>query len=145
MHSYDRCSSTHTRPQHYKRVGGQHRSPASLPPGKDPGPIVQDVRWAWEPVWMDPENPASTRYSSLGVSSTSLYRLTVLAAMYVCTIQFPIQVQWEPLIVINLGLVLFDNNNRLITLSGGYKNLHYLTQFIVTIQSFTITIRGLNC
>jgi hypothetical protein len=27
---------------------------------------------------------------------------------------------------------LFDNNNRLITLSGGYKNLHYLTQFIVT-------------
>jgi hypothetical protein len=27
---------------------------------------------------------------------------------------------------------LFDNNNRLITLSGGYKNLHYLSQFIVT-------------
>jgi hypothetical protein len=27
---------------------------------------------------------------------------------------------------------LFDNNNRLITLSGVYKNLHYLTQFIVT-------------
>ena len=33
-----------------------------------------------------------------------------------------------------LGLALFDNNNRLITLSGGYKNLHYLTQFIVTVQ-----------
>jgi hypothetical protein len=31
-----------------------------------------------------------------------------------------------------LGPALFDNNNRLITLSGGYKNLHYLTQFIVT-------------
>jgi hypothetical protein len=39
--------------------------------------------------------------------------------------------------MITLGLVLFDNNNRLITLSGGYKNLHYLTQFIVTVQPFT--------
>jgi hypothetical protein len=36
--------------------------------------------------------------------------------------------------MINLGLALFDSNNRLITLSGGYKNLHYLTQFIVTVQ-----------
>ena len=34
--------------------------------------------------------------------------------------------------MITLVPVLFDNNNRLITLSGGYKNLHYLTQFIVT-------------
>jgi hypothetical protein len=34
--------------------------------------------------------------------------------------------------MISLGPALFDNNNRLITLSGGYKNLHYLTQFIVT-------------
>jgi hypothetical protein len=34
--------------------------------------------------------------------------------------------------MITLGHALFDNNNRLITLSGGYKNLHYLTQFIVT-------------
>ena len=34
--------------------------------------------------------------------------------------------------MITLGLALFDNNNRLITLSGGYKNLHYLTQFVVT-------------
>ena len=42
-------------------------------------------------------------------------------------------IQWKPLIVITLGPALFDNNNRLITLSGGYKNLHYLTQFIVTI------------
>jgi hypothetical protein len=36
--------------------------------------------------------------------------------------------------MITLGLALFDNNNRLITLSGGYKYLHYLTQFIVTVQ-----------
>ena len=41
-------------------------------------------------------------------------------------------IQWKPLIVITLGPALFDNNNRLITLSGGYNNLHYLTQFIVT-------------
>jgi hypothetical protein len=53
-------------------------------------------------------------------------------------------IQWKLLIMITLGLALFDNNNRLITLSGGYKNLHYLTQFIVTVQPFTITVRGLN-
>jgi hypothetical protein len=41
-------------------------------------------------------------------------------------------IQWKPLIMITLGPALFDNNNRLITLSGGYKNLHYLTQFIIT-------------
>ena len=45
----------------------------------------------------------------------------------------------------HFGTRAFDNNNRLITLSGGYKNLHYLTQFIVTVQHFTITIRSLNC
>jgi hypothetical protein len=39
--------------------------------------------------------------------------------------------------MIALGLALFDNNNRLITLSGGYKNLHYLAHFIVTVQPFT--------
>ena len=41
--------------------------------------------------------------------------------------------------MISLGLALFDNHNRLITLSGGYTNLHYLTQFIVTVQHFTCT------
>ena len=40
--------------------------------------------------------------------------------------------QWKPLIMITLGPALFHNNNRLKTLSGGYTNLHYLTQFIVT-------------
>jgi hypothetical protein len=34
--------------------------------------------------------------------------------------------------MITLGPALFDNNNLLLTLSGRYKNLHYLTQFIVT-------------
>jgi hypothetical protein len=56
-----------------------------------------------------------------------------------------IVIEWKPLIMITLGLALFDNNNRLIILSRGYKNLHYLTQFIVTVQPFTIKIRGLNC
>ena len=42
-------------------------------------------------------------------------------------------IQWKPLIMITLGPALFDNNIRLITLNGGYKNLHYLTQFIVTV------------
>jgi hypothetical protein len=50
--------------------------------------------------------------------------------------------QWKPLITITLGLALFDNNNRLITLSGGYKNLHYLTQFIVTSSSHGATTLG---
>jgi hypothetical protein len=32
--------------------------------------------------------------------------------------------------MISLGPVLFDNNNRVITLSGGYKNLRYLTPLL---------------
>ena len=48
--------------------------------------------------------------------------------MFTCVVE----IQWKPLIMITLGPALFDKNNRLITLSGGYKNLHYLTQFIVT-------------
>ena len=46
--------------------------------------------------------------------------------------RYDIYIQWKPLIMIILGPAIFDNNNQLITLSGGYKNLHYLTQFIVT-------------
>jgi hypothetical protein len=38
--------------------------------------------------------------------------------------------------MITVGPALFDNNNRLITLSGGYKNLHCLTQFIVTFYTY---------
>jgi hypothetical protein len=34
--------------------------------------------------------------------------------------------------MITLGPALFDNNNRQITLSVEYKNLHYFTKFIVT-------------
>jgi hypothetical protein len=49
-----------------------------------------------------------------------------------CTKYIYIYIQWKPLIMIILGPALFDNNNRLITLSGGYIKLHYLTEFIVT-------------
>jgi hypothetical protein len=42
------------------------------------------------------------------------------------------RVQWKPLIMITLGPALFYNNSRLITLSGGYKNLRDLNQFVVT-------------
>jgi hypothetical protein len=38
--------------------------------------------------------------------------------------------------MITLGPAFFDNNNRLITLSGRYKNLHYLPQFIVTFYMY---------
>jgi hypothetical protein len=48
-----------------------------------------------------------------------------------------INIHWKPLIMITLELALFDKSNRMIILSGGYKNLHYLTQFIVTAQPFT--------
>ena len=55
--------------------------------------------------------------------------LCVCVCVCVCVY---IYIQWKLLIMITLGPALFDNNNRLITLSGGYKYLHYLTQFIVT-------------
>jgi hypothetical protein len=45
-------------------------------------------------------------------------------------------IQCKPLIMITLGPALFDNNNQLITLSGRYKNLHYLTQFVITTFTF---------
>jgi hypothetical protein len=51
-------------------------------------------------------------------------------------------IQWKPLIMITLGPALFDNNNRLITLSGGYKNLHYLTECILT--TFNMYKKQLN-
>ena len=43
-----------------------------------------------------------------------------------------LEIQWKPLVMITLGPAIFDNNNQLIMLSGGYKNLHCLIQFIVT-------------
>ena len=40
-------------------VGGQHHSPAALPPVKRSGTIVQEAGWAQRPVWTGAENIAS--------------------------------------------------------------------------------------
>ena len=39
-------------------VCGHHHAPAAFTPGKDPVPIVQEARWAPEPVWIGAENLA---------------------------------------------------------------------------------------
>ena len=59
-------------------VGGQHHAPAAFIPGKDPVPIVQEVGWASEPVWIGAENlaPTGIRSSDLPARSQSLYRLS---------------------------------------------------------------------
>jgi hypothetical protein len=49
-----------------------------------------------------------------------------------CPVGWWNQLQWKPLIMITLGPGLFYNNNRRITLSGGYTDFYFLTQFIVT-------------
>ena len=41
-------------------VGGQRHAPATLPPGRDPVPIVPEVGWAPGPVWTGAENLART-------------------------------------------------------------------------------------
>ena len=41
-------------------MSGQQQAPASLYPGKDPVPIVQEAEWAPGPVWTGAENLAPT-------------------------------------------------------------------------------------
>ena len=65
--------------------------------------------------------------------SFDMCHLLAIHLFYFCQLHGRYMTQWKPLIMIIVGLALFDNNNRLITLSGGYKNLHYLTEFIVTV------------
>jgi hypothetical protein len=74
-----------------------------------------------------PRRAQSGKWTSFGkrVWFTESHRVLVFSFSLITA-------QWKPLIMITLGPALFDNNNRLLTLSGGYKNLHYLTQFIVT-------------
>jgi hypothetical protein len=59
-------------------VGGQHHAPATLSPGKNPVPIVQEAGWAPGPVWKGAENLAPTGIPSPDrpVSSELLYRMT---------------------------------------------------------------------
>ena len=55
-------------------VGGQRHAQAAFTPGKDPVPIVQEAKWASEPVWIgakslapigirSPDLPARTDYA----------------------------------------------------------------------------------
>ena len=55
-------------------VAGQHHAPAAFTPGKDPVPIVQEVGWASEPVWIGAENlsPTGIRSPDLPARSESL-------------------------------------------------------------------------
>jgi len=57
--------------------GSTSRSDRSLPPGKDPVPIVQEAGWAPGPVWTSAENLASAgiRFPGRPACSQSLYRL----------------------------------------------------------------------
>jgi len=57
--------------------GSASRAGRSLPPGKDPVPIVQEAGWAPGLVWTGAENLAPTRIRSpeSPARSQSLYRL----------------------------------------------------------------------
>ena len=59
-------------------VGGQRHTPATLPPRKDPVPIVQEAGWAPGPVRTGAENLTYAGIRSLDhpVRSESLYRLS---------------------------------------------------------------------
>ena len=59
-------------------VGDQRHAQATLPPGKDPVPIVQEAGWAPGPVWTGVENLATTgiRSPDRPSRSESLYRLS---------------------------------------------------------------------
>ena len=50
-------------------MGGQHQTPATLPPGRDPVPILQETGWAAGPVCTGAENLPSHRDSIPGPSS----------------------------------------------------------------------------
>jgi len=58
--------------------GSASRPGCSLPPGKDPVPILQEAGWAPGPVWTGAENLAPTGIRSLDrpARSQSLYRLS---------------------------------------------------------------------
>ena len=46
-------------------VSGHDHASAAFTPGKEPVPIVQEVGWAPEPVWIGAENLAPTGIRSL--------------------------------------------------------------------------------
>jgi len=57
-------------------MGGRLHASATLPPGKDPVPIVQEAGWAPGPVWMGAEkSPTGIRSPDRPARSKSLYEL----------------------------------------------------------------------
>ena len=58
-------------------VGGCH-TPAALPPGRDPVPIVREAGWAPGQVWTGADNlaPNGIRRPERPARSESLYRLS---------------------------------------------------------------------
>ena len=67
--------------------GSVSRPGHSLPPGKDPVPIVQEAGWAPGPVWTGAENlaPTGIRSPDCAARSQSLYRLSYPAHMSDCS------------------------------------------------------------
>jgi hypothetical protein len=67
-----------------KRGEGSASRPAALAPGKDPVPIVQEAKWAPEPVWTGAENlaPTGIRSPDRPARSQSLYRLSYPAPQF---------------------------------------------------------------
>jgi hypothetical protein len=63
--------------------GSASRPGRSLPPGKNPLPIVQEAGWAPGPVWTGSENlaPTGIRSPDRPARSQSLFRLRYLAHM----------------------------------------------------------------
>jgi hypothetical protein len=69
-------------------VCGQQHAPAAFTPGKEPVPIVQEVRWAPEPVLIGAENlappgfdprtlqPVASRYTDYTIPAPQLSGLT---------------------------------------------------------------------
>ena len=61
----------------------------SLPPGKDPVPIVQEAGWAQGPVWTGAENldPTGIRPPDRPASNQSLNRLSYLGPLWLRVIE----------------------------------------------------------
>jgi hypothetical protein len=84
------------------------------------------------------------RHSTVIAAMTVTFHM--LCILFLMNIQLPDtihgDIQWKPLIIITLGLALFDNNNQLITLSERCKNLQYsIAQHLVTSTSYTQSLR----
>ena len=71
-----------------------------------------------ENPWEFPHFRISSRHTLTPRTDLNGPHLTAWRIMRPADKGFGLQIQWKPLIMITLGPALFDNNNRLITLSG---------------------------